>query len=253
MADAFAVLLILAVSAFAPPLVFLARVRRAETWGRESLGRILRTFLWGAVFAVLIAGLLELVLYAAYQEVDRVYVFSGRFPNVEILVLAVLIAPVVEEAAKGGSVYLARSAIAEPSSGLVYGAAGGFGFAATENLMYGFSAFLAPGGTLATSLLVIFARSLSSALLHASSTAAFGYGIALRTLWPSRFRALPYYGLAVVMHASYNLLASLGQFTIPALGDYAELIGFLGAVLLAGLAYAATRIWILRLDRGNAA
>jgi RsiW-degrading membrane proteinase PrsW (M82 family) len=246
--DPVAVLVILAVSAFTPPLVFLGVVRRTERYGREPLGRVLRTFLWGAIFAVIVAVILSTVLYVVYQEIDRVYVFSGRFANLETIVLALLIAPLTEEFAKGVGVYLARPIIDEPEDGLVYGAASGLGFAASENLLYGLTALLLPEGSLELSLLVIGVRSVSSALLHASSTAAFGYGIALRRLWPHRFRALPYYLLAVAMHSAYNFTASLGELERDALGENAALIGLLGAIVLALVAFTAIRAKIRTSD-----
>ena len=246
--DPTAALVILAVSAFAPPLLFLGFVRRTERYGREPLGRVLRTFLWGAIFAVILAFLLSFVVYSLYQEVDRVYVFSGRLPNLETVVLALLIAPFTEELAKGVGVYLARPIIDEPEDGIVYGAASGFGFAASENLLYGMAALLAPGGTIELSLLVIGVRSVSSALLHASATAAFGYGIAAQRVWPDRFRAFPYYLLAVAMHSTYNLLASLGEFERSVFGENAALIGLVGAIALAFIAFGAIRAKLRQAD-----
>src|SRR2546428_2898878 len=168
MVDASQVLLILAVSAFVPPLLFLIVVRNTEKYGREPWGRVLRTFLWSAIFAVIIAGVLELVLVSVHLQVGPVYL---AIPSGElgIIILALVIAPIVEEAAKGVGVYLARPMIDEPEDGLVYGAASGFGFAASENLLYGLLTLTIPGATLGDSLLVIAVRSGSSALLHASS------------------------------------------------------------------------------------
>src|SRR2546427_5385385 len=106
-------LIILVVSAFPPPLLFLGVVRRTERYGREPWSRVLRTFSWGAVFAVIIAILLEVVLFALYQRIDRVYVISGQIPNLVTIVLALVIAPFVEEFAKGVGVYFARPMIDE--------------------------------------------------------------------------------------------------------------------------------------------
>ncbi len=244
MVDASQVLLILAVSAFVPPLLFLIVVRNTEKYGREPWGRVLRTFLWSAIFAVIIAGVLELVLVSVHLQVGPVYL---AIPSGElgIIILALVIAPIVEEAAKGVGVYLARPMIDEPEDGLVYGAASGFGFAASENLLYGLLTLTLPGATLGDSLLVIAVRSGSSALLHASSTATFGYGIGLNRLWPQVHSALPYYFLAVAMHSTFNFLASLGDIAKPILGDDAALYGLGGAILLAIGAFIALR-WLIR-------
>jgi RsiW-degrading membrane proteinase PrsW (M82 family) len=239
MVDVVTALLILTVCAFTPPLLFLGGVRRMERFGREPWGRLLRTFAWGAIFAVIIGVILSLVFFSVFQMADRVYVLTGRFPSLEIVVLAIVIAPFTEEFAKGIGVYLARPILDEPEDGIVYGAASGFGFAASENLLYGLAAFAMPGGTLGLSVVVIGVRSISSALLHASASATFGYGIGLARLWPARFSALPYYLFAVAMHAGFNLLASLGELYVPA--DTAILFGLAGAIIMAVTSFAIIR------------
>ena len=244
MADPTLVLAILAVSAFVPPLVFLSWVRRTEKYGQEPWGRVLRTFFFGAIFAVILGVILSLVLLAVFQRIDRVYVFSGRNPNIETIVLALLIAPFAEEFAKGVGVYLARPLIDEPEDGIVYGAASGFGFAATENLLYGLAA-LVGGGTIQQSILLVGLRSISSALLHGSSTATFGYGIGVSRLWPSHFRVFPYYLAAVAMHASFNFVASLGDLSQQRVGDSIVLVG---AIVIAFVAFAAIRAKIAKED-----
>jgi len=251
MADATLVLLILAVSAFAPPLVFLGWVRRTERYGQEPLGRVLRTFFWGAIFAVGIAVLLSLLGLYLFSEVDRVYAISRRLntpaETIVAFVLALVIAPFTEEFAKGLGVYLARPIIDEPEDGLVYGAASGFGFAASENLLYGLTALLV-SGSLGMSLLVIGIRSISSAFLHASASATFGYGIALGRLWPQHYRVWPYYVFAVAMHAAFNFLAGLGDIAAGQLGENAALIGLGTAVVLALVAFTALRAKIASED-----
>jgi len=242
MVDATTILVILAVSAFVPPLVFLAIVRRTERYGREPWTRVLRTFFWGAIFAVVIAAILELLLFAVYNRIGPVYLFIGE--DASVLVLALLIAPFAEEFAKGVGVYLARPMIDEPEDGLVYGAASGFGFAASENLLYGLLA-LTLSNSLEVSLVTIGVRSVSSALLHASASATFGYGIALDRLWPARFSVLPYYLLAVAMHSTFNFFASFDPLLTPVLGPDAALYGFGGAILLAVGGFIGLR-WLIR-------
>lgn len=246
-ADTATVLAILAISAFVPPILFLAWVRSTERYGREPWHRVLRTFLFGAIFAVFLAVLLSIVLLILFQEIDRVYVFSGRFPNLETIVLALVIAPFAEELAKGAGVYFARPVIDEPEDGLVYGAASGLGFAASENLLYGLGTLLSTG-SLDASLFVIGVRSVSSALLHAAATATFGYGIGVARLWPGRRSAAPYYLLAVGMHAAFNGLASVGVLYATSLGDQAAVIGLLAAAGLAIASFTAIRVKIVRED-----
>ncbi|MBI4416719.1 MAG: PrsW family intramembrane metalloprotease [Euryarchaeota archaeon] len=239
-------LIVLAIFAFTPPLIFMGIVRRTERYGQEPWHRVLRTFMWGAVFAVLIAVVLSVFLILFVGEVDRIYVLSGRFSNFQLIVLAIIVAPITEEFAKGVGVYLARPIIDEPEDGLVYGAASGLGFAATENLLYGLAALIAPEGGIGVSLLVIGVRSISSALLHASASGTFGLGIARSYLWPGQHRALPYYVGAVVLHATFNTVASLSTLYPNLLGEGTILLGAIGLALLA---FAIVRFAIVREDR----
>ena len=248
MADPTSVLLILLVSAFVPPLLFLGVIRKTERYGQEPLGRVLRTFLWGAIFAVIIAVILSVILIYVFQSVESLNPqLTGPDPRIELIVLALIIAPITEEFAKGVGVFLARPMIDEPEDGIVYGAASGLGFAASENLLYGLAA-LAASGSVAVSLLVIGVRSISSALLHASASATFGYGIARNRLWPQQVKVLPYYLLAVGMHAGFNLLASLSELYTGPGGDAAALIGLVGAIGLAVVAFALIRARIVAED-----
>lgn len=251
MVDATTALLILAVSAFTPPLLFLSWVRRTERYGLEPWNRVLRTFSFGAIFAVFIAVVLSIIALLLFQEVDRVYAISQRLGTTQeaaiALFLALLVAPLTEEFAKGVGVYLARPTIDEPEDGLVYGAASGLGFAASENLLYGLTALFL-SGSLGVSLVVIGVRSISSALLHASASAAFGYGIARQRLWPQQFRAWPSYVLAVSLHAGFNALAALGDVAASQYGDSAALLVLGGAILLAIVAFVVLRAKIASED-----
>ncbi len=170
--------------------------------------------------------------------------------NVGLLLLVVLVAPVAEELAKGLGVLRVRPRINEMEDGIVYGAAAGLGFAATENLLYGATAFVAEG--LEVSLMVIGVRSFSSVLLHASASAAFGYGVARSQLSPRRRGLLPFYLLAVFMHGTYNFFASFGEFFSGLYGDAAALVGFVAAVALALLAVGLARSAITREERALA-
>lgn len=249
MADT-AAILVLVLFAFAPPLLFVGLIRRTERYAQEPLGRVLRTFFWGAVFAVIVAVILSVTLILLFAQFDRIYVLTARDPRIELIILAIVIAPFTEEFAKGIGVYLARGVIREPEDGIVYGAASGLGFAASENVLYGLAA-LAITGSFAASLLVVAVRSISSALLHASASATFGYGIARKHLWPQQFGVLGPYLLAVGMHAAFNLLASLSELYTrqDAFGEYASVIGLGGAIIMAVAAFGVIRARIHHEDQ----
>src|SRR5574337_540925 len=129
--------LVMAISAFAIPLVFVVWVRNTPRYGREPLRVVLYVFGWGAFVSVVIALILELVLTAAAMEVTPLYDYlATHFAMQPADVFGFLIAaPFIEEGAKGLGVRRARPRIHSASDGLVYGAAVGFGFSAMENLL----------------------------------------------------------------------------------------------------------------------
>jgi RsiW-degrading membrane proteinase PrsW (M82 family) len=151
------------------------------------------------------------------------------------LFLAVIIAPFAEEAAKGLGVRSAGDDLDEVEDGLIYGASVGLGFAATENLMYEYIAYVGFGfeGFIATAIL----RSISSALLHASATSVTGYGMGKKKLLGKGHYIIPFYLLAVLMHGTFNFFASLGN-----------ILGLMLAIMFAIAAIEFTRRKIQQLD-----
>lgn len=234
---------VLALSAFTPPLLFLGWIRNSERFGREPWHTVLRTFLGGAVFSVIVAIIASLVLLAVFQEIAPVYVFlSNRFQDPNTILAALVVAPLAEEAAKGLSVLRGRRETHVRVDGLVYGAAAGLGFSATENLFYGLAALADPDLGATGSLYLIAFRSLSSSFLHASATAVTGYGLAKGWLTGRRGAVLPFFFVAVIMHGTFNFLASFGEFYRDRYGDAAYLIGFVATVVFAVVAVSVVRL-----------
>ena len=204
-------ILIFVVAAFLPPVLYMIGIRNTERYGKEPWFPLIKTFIWGAVIAVFIAIILSVILIVIYQtglESIPSISFLGDNPTFELIILSVVIAPFTEEFAKGLGVYSVRDQISEEEDGLVYGAVCGLGFSATENLLYGFVAYVVGGWSSFFALIII--RSIASTLLHASASSMMGYGVAKSLMWKEKASALPYYLAAVGMHASYNLLASMG-------------------------------------------
>lgn len=194
----------LVAAAFVPAILFLIYIRNQERHGREPWSQVLRAFLFGAVFSVLIALLLETVLHT---ESERDYIIAGQPITVPAVVfLVVIIAPVVEEFAKGLGIRGSKRVIAEEEDGIVYGAAAGFGFAATENLFYELSALQEHGE--AAFIATAAVRAITGNFLHATASGILGYGMGRmyrqrRTI----FSLLPYFFGAVLLHAAFNLVA----------------------------------------------
>ena len=157
--------------------------------------------------------------------------------------MVIIIAPIIEEFAKplilgARSV---RSQLTELEDGLIYGAVAGLGFSATENFLYGLDALHNDPGTF---LILIALRSFGACLLHASATALTGYGYGKTLLRrTSILLVLPYYGLAIALHAFYNFVVSLDITGIA--------LGLVVAFLFVGATITLIRKKIQKLDARN--
>lgn len=208
-------------TAFLPPLLFLAYVRNQEKTRREPWGAILFTFIFGAVVSVLIALALESLFHTGEREYE---LLRGQLTVPSIVFLVVVVAPLVEEFAKGLGVRSAKRYIVEEEDGIVYGAAAGFGFSATENLFYEIAALAEHGE--AGFLLTALVRTFTGTFLHATATGILGYGLGRKYRHKGNLLdVLPYYALAVLLHAAFNLVAVLN---IGAAVGFTVLFAFLG-------------------------
>jgi RsiW-degrading membrane proteinase PrsW (M82 family) len=201
--------LILILLSFLPAIVYLAWVRRSERYNEEAWWPLLKAFAVGAVVSTVVSAILETVFFSLYSSVLQPDI--GILPNssvFDLFILTCVIAPVIEEGMKGLGVWGTRDELRYVADGLVFGAAVGFGFGFVENSLYGLSAYYGAG--FAVAIETLFVRALSSILLHGSATAMTGYGVAENRLHEGRGHILvAYYFLAVLMHASFNLLLLL--------------------------------------------
>lgn len=186
-----------------PPVLFAIWVRNHEKHQREPWLAVLKSFLYGAVVGTTVA----LILNTLFGTASYYYGLDGLFAAG--FLTAVVAAPFIEEATKGFGLGFQRKMILELEDGLVYGAAIGLGFAATENLLYGVTAWQESGSSIAIKTVVI--RAVSSTILHAGASAllGFGYARAVLTHGVGAVQVIPYYLLAVAIHAAYNLLVGL--------------------------------------------
>ncbi|UCE81418.1 MAG: PrsW family intramembrane metalloprotease [Methanobacteriota archaeon] len=232
--------------AFVPCIIYLAWIRNTEKFSREPYARLISVFLFGAIGSVLVAVVFELILTIPFNDnIDRVYDYLGENPTIPVLVLACVIAPFVEEAAKGLGILRARRMMTELENGIIYGAAVGLGFAATENMLYETTALMEGGAQAFIATAVI--RSVSSALLHATASSLFGLGIARKVLGTGGW--LIYYLGAVAMHSVFNYAASFGTLYEDQLGEIAYLIGLCAALVIVFIGVSLMRGKIRRLDR----
>jgi len=219
-------LILLFAFAFLPAIIYVIWIRNTERYNRERWKPIIVCFLWGATVAVVASIILEVIL-----EISLV----TSFYSVDLIGLstAILIAPFAEELVKPFALRTktVKREIDELEDGLIYGAVAGLGFSATENLFYGYS-FLSEG--LLVFLVLIIIRSFGGCLLHASATALTGYGYGKAIInKKSIIRVLPFFVLAVIIHAFYNFLVSF------------EFIGLISGLVMA-LIFVAISIRLIR-------
>ena len=162
-------------------------------------------FLWGGLIAVSGAGLLNGQVMS-WLGVSGLTQQTALKEKAILLVLAVaLIGPIIEELLKA-SVFGISVGIREfnnVTDGIVYGSAVGFGFAASENLIYFIQNAAADEGWVQ---LVVY-RTFFSAIMHALSSATFaaflGYGRFKYGDIPPR---LVFIGIvpAILLHIGWN-------------------------------------------------
>jgi len=228
-------------AAFTPAILALIWLRAGGRGKKERWSDIAYVFVFGAVLAILIAVVLELLASMFLgTEIIREYTFLARNPNILTFLLVVVIAPLTEEFAKQLGVMRFSRFLWRPRNGLVFGAAAGLGFAATENLLYEGAAFVAGGVPAFVAVAIL--RSFSSVLMHASASSVAGYGIARSKTYGEQW--WPYFLLAVTMHASFNLFASFGELFSSSLGPTAQIIGvlFSFALVLVSITVIRARI-----------
>jgi RsiW-degrading membrane proteinase PrsW (M82 family) len=221
--------------AFVPSLLYLVVVRNWERFGREPYSRLLLMFGYGAFVAVLIALVLNQVVLGELMRFERLTDVGG-----EHFLGAVVVAPLVEEMAKGLGLVLVLAHLKREEDGMVYGATIGLGFAATENLLYETTA-LAEAGWGAFIMTAIL-RIISSTLLHATATGVTGYGIGKAVVsQQALMTAIPFYLIAVLMHATFNFLATLPSVWPDTFGDWTGMVSLVLVILFAGFAWRAMR------------
>jgi protease PrsW len=208
-----------------PTFVWLDRFESEPT--RYLVG----AFLWGALVAAVVAALFNTGAVAVLEATTD--------PQSALQTTAVLVAPWVEEAAKGALVVivwlLARREFDGVTDGMVYAGICAAGFAFTENIQYLATAWAEGGSEAFTGTFV--ARCLLSPFAHPMFTVMFGVGVGVaatsRTWLPRILGPLLGYLLAVLTHALWNLAAvsgGRGMVVVYLLVEVPIFLAFLGFV-----------------------
>jgi RsiW-degrading membrane proteinase PrsW (M82 family) len=242
-------LVIVLIVAFVPTLLYMLWIWRAEIHDREPFFAVEGVFIYGLTIALGIAFILEVLVISAIQGA-----FGDSLDVTTInLILALLVAPFIEEFTKLTGVFAANRRLTEPENGLVYGAASGLGFAMGENMLYYTSALTISGEVF---ILTVIARTLTSTLLHTSSTAISGFGVSRSRCMGAWFGKaaswFPFYLVAVAIHSGFNFLASLGTDIIPDASGLISLISLFLSLVLVWSTFRYIRRKIVDLDRANA-
>jgi len=194
-------------AAVIPTLLYVLLFYWADRYEREPVWLVVVAFVWGAVPAVIVSLVGEFVLGWPWIDApDRM---------MSAIVEGAIIAPVVEELAKGLALLLIFVVMQREFDGvldgIVYGALIGFGFAMTENFFYFIGAY-DEGGYQQLSV-VIFLRSVLFGLNHAFYTGLTGIGLGLARGFRSTGVRVGWaiFGLlaAMITHSLHNLGASL--------------------------------------------
>jgi len=121
--------------------------------------------------------------------------------------------------------------------GLIYGATIGLGFAAIVNIFYMNQGFDWESKALA--LLII--PSISTALLHASSTAVAGYGISRMMVDGDNSSIILYFFAGVLIHGLFNTLSLTSLIFRDTLGYTYYLLGLVIILVASNLVFRTVR------------
>lgn len=202
----------------------------------EPTRYLVAAFLWGALVAAVVAAVTNTSAVAVLA--------SATDPDSALATTAVLVAPVVEEAAKGVLVLLVwwvlRREFDGVTDGMVYAGVCAAGFAFTENIEYLARAYTEGGGTALRATFV--ARCLLSPFAHPMFTVLTGVGVGVAATarsWAPRVLApVLGYVLAVLAHGLWNLAAISGAGGMVAVYLLVEVPVF--------LAFVAFVVWARR-------
>lgn len=229
-----------------PALIYIAIIWWLDRYEREPLWLLSVTFLWGAVPAIILALIAQLILDYPFELLGPGLVSSvGTYG---------ITPPLTEETVKGlavlGIFLLYRREFDNVLDGIVYGALVGFGFSVTEDLF----AFL---GTLFTEgweswgmtvLLRVGLYALNHSFFTACTGAALGYARLSRETWKKVLVPLLGLGAAMLFHGLHNLGAVFAESTVCLSLVVATLVDWGGVLVLLVIMLLTARqerLWIV--------
>lgn len=205
-----------------------------DRFEKDPLWLLTLVFLWGALPAIIVAFVFNTLLG------DSLVMVFG--PEVGGALTASLVAPPVEETAKGLALLIVffalRHHFTDVLAGITFGAMVGAGFAWVEDISYICTAFDQGGAEAMTALFVlrVFIFGLGHAFMTAITGIGFGLAREVRSCWLGGLAVVFFFGLAMAVHFLRNFLLSFfggpGAF-LYLLVHWAGLFGLLVVVVAA--------------------
>ncbi len=229
---------------FLPMFILAGLIYWLDRYEKEPKLLLGGVFSWGAIVAVIGALILQVLLG------QSVLLLTGS-KVLEEVVGSSLFAPVTEEILKGFAVLLvfllARQEFDSLLDGIVYACVVALGFAATEDVLYYFSAY-SEGGLSAMATLV-FLRFVIFGWQHAFFTSFIGIGLAVARLNRNPLVKIgaPLIGLSVSIftHSLHNsLLTFLSGYAGLAAAMFVAWTGWLGMFLFIILLIYREKTWL---------
>jgi RsiW-degrading membrane proteinase PrsW (M82 family) len=206
------VLGIAAFAAFVPVPMLAFVVLQLDRYEKEPWQVLLAAFLWGAVVATFIAAISNDIIGAIVSAI------VGEALG-DLLTTSV-VAPIVEETAKGVALlllyWILRHEFDNVLDGIVYGSLVGIGFAMTENILY-FGRTLQENGLVGLGVLFylrVMLGGFGHALYTGTTGAGLGYARETHRPWLIPILVPGAYILGIIQHAAWNFLAAT---VVPAL------------------------------------
>ncbi len=232
-------------AAVAPAIAYVYAVWWSDRYEHEPGWLLTTAFLWGAIPAILLSIAGALILQGPQAVFD-----TGLRDS---LVHGVLVAPVLEEIAKGLAlvgiaVFFARE-IDSVLDGVLYGALVGIGFGMTENFLYFLQAALAQDGSnwLVVASLRTVAFGLNHAFYSAVLGAALGYAVTTSATSGRRW-GITLVGLAaaISVHSLHNLGSILTPYSpgLLLLNGLLSWGGILVLVVIISSSWRKEKAWI---------
>lgn len=197
---------IAATAAVLPVPLYTFLVLQLDRYEHEPWQVLVAAFLWGALVATFIAAISNDVIGAI------VTAMAGK--QLGDVLTSSVVAPIVEETAKGSALlllyWIIRHEFDNVLDGIVYGSLVGIGFAMTENILYFGRIYLEHG--LEGVGVLFYLRVILGGFGHALYTGTTGAGIGLaretHRPWLIPLIIPVAYLLGVLQHAAWNFLAA---------------------------------------------